>query len=110
MCEVETYEFNFAATCKCLSDYRTALTTLAKHHAISYAFVKENGGPDEFFNRFPNLNFEAFNQDILKVMLEPLIENGIKTNIKLLEVVSSYRMQFFRLRDENETAILFYYF
>ncbi|CAL8070772.1 unnamed protein product [Orchesella dallaii] len=68
-----------------LDAVRMAIATLAKHHAISYAFIQEMGGPQNFFKRFPNLNFEAFNQPTARAMMDPMCENGINTNVKMLE-------------------------
>ncbi|CAL8123643.1 unnamed protein product [Orchesella dallaii] len=64
---------------------RLAIVNLAKHHAISYAFIKELGGAEKFFDRFPNLNFEPFLQESARVMMEPMLDNGLSTNITILE-------------------------
>ncbi|CAL8070780.1 unnamed protein product [Orchesella dallaii] len=68
-----------------LDAVRFAIATIAKHHAISYALIQEMGGPQNFFKRFPNLDFEAFYQPTGRAMMEPMLENGINTNVKILE-------------------------
>lgn len=63
-----------------------ALITLAKHHAISYAFIKHVGGEVEFFKRFPNLGFEIFKTNSARAMIEPTIETAVATYLNILEV------------------------
>lgn len=65
---------------------RLALTNLAKHHAISYALIRELGDAKLFFQRFPNLECEAFCIESNRDMLGPSFDNGIDTNIMILEV------------------------
>ncbi|ODM93654.1 hypothetical protein Ocin01_13030 [Orchesella cincta] len=64
---------------------RFAITNLAKHHAISHAFIKEFGGPELFFARYPTLDLDPFSNPICQKIFGPMIENGIKTHIKTLE-------------------------
>ncbi|ODN02404.1 putative oxidoreductase dhs-27 [Orchesella cincta] len=68
-----------------LEAVRFAITTLAKHHAISYALIQEMGGPENFFKRFKNLNFEMYATSKARSIMEPMIENAINTNIKILQ-------------------------
>ncbi|ODN02403.1 putative oxidoreductase dhs-27 [Orchesella cincta] len=68
-----------------LDAVRFAIKTLAKHHAISYALIHEMGGPENFFKKFPNLDFECFNIPNARTMMEPMMNNGINTNVKLLQ-------------------------
>ncbi|CAL8070781.1 unnamed protein product [Orchesella dallaii] len=64
---------------------KVALTSLAKHHAISHAFIQEMGGPKPFFKRFQNLDLEVFNHPTARELMEPMVENAIRTNIKILQ-------------------------
>ncbi|CAL8123640.1 unnamed protein product [Orchesella dallaii] len=64
---------------------RFAIVTLAKYHAVSYALTKELGGQEKFFDKFPNFNFGAFLLDSARVMLEPMVNSGLETNMALLE-------------------------
>ncbi len=63
-----------------------ALKTLAKHHAISYAFIKHIGGHVEFLKRFPYLDFEIFKTKSARGMMEPTIETAVATYLYILEV------------------------
>jgi len=51
---------------------RFALKTLAIHQAVGYALIKEMGGPQKFFEKFPILEFEVFAQPTAKSMMEPM--------------------------------------
>ncbi len=64
-----------------------ALKTLAKHHAISYAFIQEKfgGKGEEFLKRFPIFGEDAFKTEAVKGMMQPIMENGVEINIKILE-------------------------
>ncbi|CAL8070777.1 unnamed protein product [Orchesella dallaii] len=64
---------------------RIAIKSLAKHHAISHAFIQEMGGPEPFFQRFPNLKFEVYNQPTARKFMAPVIDNAIRTNVKILQ-------------------------
>ncbi|CAL8123646.1 unnamed protein product [Orchesella dallaii] len=64
---------------------RFAITNLAKHHAISYAFIKELGGPGPFLTQFPTLDFEAFTSPKCRAIFEPVVKNSIASNIQILE-------------------------
>ncbi|CAL8123619.1 unnamed protein product [Orchesella dallaii] len=68
-----------------LDAVRFAVTTLAKHHAISYAFIKESDGPENFFKRFQNLDFEAYAQPTARAMLDSMLDKGIVTNVTMLQ-------------------------
>ncbi|ODN02392.1 putative oxidoreductase dhs-27 [Orchesella cincta] len=68
-----------------LEAIRFAIINLAKHHAISYALIQEMGGPENFFKRFPNLDFEVYTQPTARTMMDPMIENAIDTNLKILQ-------------------------
>lgn len=69
--------------------FRLALTSLAKHHAISYAFIKSLGGPEVFFQKFPKLDFEPFCQAIPVEILGYIMEIGIVRDCSILEVIFS---------------------
>ncbi|CAL8123655.1 unnamed protein product [Orchesella dallaii] len=64
---------------------RFAITNLAKHHGLSYAFISELGGPEPFFKRFPTLDFNAYDVPSFRNDFESTIENSIKSNINILE-------------------------
>ncbi|CAL8070771.1 unnamed protein product [Orchesella dallaii] len=64
---------------------KLGINSLAKHHAISYALIQEMGGPEPFFQRFPNLDFEVYNQPSARKMIAPMVDNAIKTNVKILQ-------------------------
>ncbi|ODM90786.1 hypothetical protein Ocin01_15895 [Orchesella cincta] len=68
-----------------LEEAKIALSTLAQHHAISFALIKEYKGPIEFFKKFENLDFECYFTDQARGSLEPLMENGISACITMLE-------------------------
>ncbi|CAL8070768.1 unnamed protein product [Orchesella dallaii] len=63
---------------------KVALTSLAKHHAISHAFIQEMDGPKPFFKRFQNLDLEVYNHPTARELMEPMVENAIRTNVKIL--------------------------
>jgi len=67
-------------------NFRVTLTTLAQHHAISFAIIKEHQGAQQFFNRFKDLDFECYHTSQARGSLEPLLENGITACITMLEV------------------------
>ncbi|ODM98198.1 hypothetical protein Ocin01_08480 [Orchesella cincta] len=67
-----------------LNTTRVAIKTLAKHHAISYAVIEEEGA-ENFFKRFANLDFEAYTQPTARTTVEPMLDNGIRANIKILQ-------------------------
>ncbi|CAL8147826.1 unnamed protein product [Orchesella dallaii] len=64
---------------------RLAITNLAKHHGLSYAFISELGGPGPFFRRFPNLDFDAYAQPSFRKSFESMMESSIKSNVQILE-------------------------
>ncbi|CAL8138694.1 unnamed protein product [Orchesella dallaii] len=68
-----------------LETARVSIATLAKHHGISYAFIKDQGGPENFFKKFIHLDFEAYTQPTAKSTIEPMLDNGIIANVKILE-------------------------
>ncbi len=63
-----------------------ALTTLAKHHAISYAYIKDIGGPVEFLKRFEDLTFLSFDAEKMRAMMVPFVDDPVALSIKILEV------------------------
>lgn len=63
-----------------------ALATLAKHHAISYAYIKEIGGPKEFFKRFTDFDFLGFDNKNVRSLLVPFVEDPIEISISTLSV------------------------
>ncbi|ODM93652.1 putative oxidoreductase dhs-27 [Orchesella cincta] len=62
-----------------------AMKTLAKHHAISHAMIKAQGGPQKFFQKFKSLDFESFSAPAFEFMIKSSLENNLNTNIQLLE-------------------------
>ncbi|CAL8123649.1 unnamed protein product [Orchesella dallaii] len=64
---------------------RFAITNLAKHHGLSYAFIRELGGPEPFFKRFPILDFDVYALPSFRNAFESMMENAIKSNIQILE-------------------------
>src|SRR3989442_559643 len=68
-----------------LEHAKFALTNLAKHHAIGHLMIKENGGPDKFFKRFPNLEFESFDTSFMINLIEGLCNNSVLSNKNILE-------------------------
>ncbi|CAL8070783.1 unnamed protein product [Orchesella dallaii] len=64
---------------------KIAIKSLAKHHAISHALIQEMGGPEPFFQRFRNLDFEVYNQPTARNLMAPMIDNSIRTNVKILQ-------------------------
>lgn len=63
-----------------------AIKTLAKHHAISYAMIKEAGSVKRFFKRFTDLDFESYRNPYFMDLTKPLLINGLSANLKILEV------------------------
>ncbi|CAL8097883.1 unnamed protein product [Orchesella dallaii] len=68
-----------------LEEAKTALMTLAQHHAISFALIKEHKGAKTFFKKFKNLDFECYHTEEARGGLTPLLENGINACITILE-------------------------
>lgn len=68
---------------------RFALITLAKHHAISYAMIQEEGGAEKFFKRFPNLDYEGFDKPQFIDMMQPICTNSLNLNLKILKVINN---------------------
>jgi len=62
-----------------------AMKNLAKHHALGHVMIMEIGGPEKFFQKFPNLDHEAFRQPSMISIMESTFTNCIKSNIKILE-------------------------
>lgn len=66
-----------------------ALAGLAKHHAISYAYIKSAGGPDKVFRQFPDLDFEPFLKTGLgEQILKPAVEGAFAQSIDILKVTN----------------------
>ncbi len=63
-----------------------ALTTLAKHHAISYAFIKEIGGHKVLMEKFPAFSCEMYKTEIAKEMLPSMFEDAVTINLNIVEV------------------------
>lgn len=67
---------------------RIVLSNYAKHHALSYAFIKHVGGPERFFQQFPKLDFEAFSYEPAQHVMGTGFEGAISRDIGILEVSS----------------------
>ncbi len=63
-----------------------ALSSLAKHHAISYAYIKDVGGPEVFFKRFDDFTFLGMDTESLRAMVMPFVEDPIGISISILSV------------------------
>ena len=66
--------------------YRLAIENSAKHHAVSYAMIKEYGGPEKFFNHFECLGLDMSTKDCIREMLEPSILSALNTSVTIIEV------------------------
>ncbi|CAL8123628.1 unnamed protein product [Orchesella dallaii] len=62
-----------------------AIKTLAKHHAIGHAMIQTHGGPEKFFHKFKNLDFEPLIIPTFAKMIESGLENNLNTMVLLLE-------------------------
>lgn len=56
--------------------FRCAIDTIAKHHALSLAVIKECGGAENFFKMFPNLDYDGFLQPDVMKMWGPVYKNA----------------------------------
>ncbi len=63
-----------------------ALTTLAKHHAISYCYVKDIGGSQQFLKRFEDFNFLSYDAEKMRAMMVPFVDDPVALSIKILSV------------------------
>lgn len=62
------------------------MKTLAKHDALSYAMIQENGGAKKFLERYPHLDFECLLEPITLDLMKNAIDNAVQSNIRILEV------------------------
>ncbi len=62
-----------------------AVKTIAKHNALGHVMIAENGGPENFFKRFPDLNFESLDKPPFLGILTSSFATCVNSNIKILE-------------------------
>lgn len=69
--------------------YSFALETLAKHHALTYAMIAETGGEEAFSKKFPNIDADASESEMITTMMCKSIEDSFITMATILEVFFS---------------------
>lgn len=47
--------------------------------------IQDCGGPETFFKKFPNLNYESFQQPGTQSVMEPWLKGVINMDIAILE-------------------------
>lgn len=72
------------------------LTALARHHAISQAFIENTGGPEAFFLRFPDLNFDGLTAPWSRMMLGGMVENAVARLLDIFQVIRNSHMPHFK--------------